>query len=184
MRVIAGTARRIQLRTPEGLSTRPTTDRIKETLFNMIWTYLPDSNFLDLYSGSGAIGIEALSRGAKTAVFVENQREAVCCIKDNLEKTGFTPRAEILPMDTLSGLKALEQKKKSFDIIFMDPPYGKEEEQKVLDYLKQTALLKEEGIVIFEALAGCNTDFVSQCNFTIEKIKKYKTNMHVFVKQA
>ena len=86
MRVIAGTAKRIPLVTPEGLDTRPTTDRTKETLFNMIQPYLADCDFLDLFSGSGAIGIEALSRGAKETVFVENGKEALLCIKKNLEK--------------------------------------------------------------------------------------------------
>ena len=87
MRVIAGTAKRLQLKTVEGLDTRPTTDRIKETLFNMISEYLADSYFLDLFSGSGAIGIEALSRGAKEAYFVEQNKNAIQCIRDNLKFT-------------------------------------------------------------------------------------------------
>ena len=87
MRVIAGTARRLILDTPKGLATRPTTDRIKETLFNIINNELPGANFLDLFAGSGAIGIEALSRGCKSAVFVENNREALACIGENLMRT-------------------------------------------------------------------------------------------------
>ena len=85
MRVIAGSAKRIQLKTVEGLDTRPTTDRIKETLFNMISEYLADSTFLDLFSGSGAIGIEALSRGALKACFVEQSKSAMNCIRENLK---------------------------------------------------------------------------------------------------
>ena len=87
MRVIAGSAKRMPLKTVEGMDTRPTTDRIKETLFNMISEYLADSNFLDLFSGSGAIGIEALSRGAAHASFVEQSKKAMDCIRDNLKFT-------------------------------------------------------------------------------------------------
>ena len=87
MRVIAGTARHLKLKTMEGMNTRPTTDRIKETLFNMLSFHVEGSRFLDLFSGSGAIGIEALSRGAKEAVFVENNRKAAGCIRDNLKFT-------------------------------------------------------------------------------------------------
>ena len=93
MRVIAGSAKRTQLKTIEGLGTRPTTDRIKETLFNMIAPYLYDCMFLDLFAGSGAIGIEALSRGAMEAVFVENNPKAMACVKENLKKTHLESRA-------------------------------------------------------------------------------------------
>ena len=83
MRVIAGTARSLPLKTPEGMDTRPTTDRIKETLFNMLQTYIPDCVFVDIFSGSGGIGIEALSRGARKAYFIENAPKALACIEDN-----------------------------------------------------------------------------------------------------
>ena len=93
MRVIAGTARRLPLVTPKGMETRPTTDRIKETLFNILQNDLPGCHFLDLFAGSGAIGIEALSRGAAKAVFVDNSKEALSCIRQNLEKTHLADRA-------------------------------------------------------------------------------------------
>ena len=95
MRVIAGKARRIQLKSMEGMNTRPTTDRIKETLFNMLSQDIYGCHFLDLFSGSGAIGIEALSRGAASAVFVEHNRQAVACIKENLTKTKLMSQAEM-----------------------------------------------------------------------------------------
>jgi len=107
MRVIAGTARRLILDTPKGLATRPTTDRIKETLFNIINNELPGANFLDLFAGSGAIGIEALSRGCKSAVFVENNREALACIWENLRRTKLLGAAKIMPMDVAGGLACL-----------------------------------------------------------------------------
>ena len=97
MRVIAGKARRLPLKTIEGLDTRPTTDRIKETLFNILQNDLYDIRFLDIFSGSGGIGIEALSRGAKEAVFVENNRAAVRCIQDNLKFTHLEQQATVLP---------------------------------------------------------------------------------------
>lgn len=130
MRVIAGTARSLRLKTPEGMDTRPTTDRIKETLFNMLQPYLPDAVFIDLYSGAGGIGIEALSRGARHAYFVENNRSALSCITDNLQFTRFTDRATVLRQDVLSVLPGIHEKEA--DVIFMDPPYHYEYEQQVM----------------------------------------------------
>ena len=101
MRVIAGSAKRLQLKTIDGLDTRPTTDRIKETLFNMISHEIADSCFLDLFSGSGAIGIEALSRGAKEAVFVEQNRKAMACIRENLTFTKLAKQSVLLEMDVI-----------------------------------------------------------------------------------
>ena len=111
MRVIAGSAKRLQLKTIDGLDTRPTTDRIKETLFDMISHEIADSYFLDLFSGSGAIGIEALSRGAKEAVFVEQSHKAMNCIRQNLAFTKLADRAVLLETDGLSALKTLGRKK-------------------------------------------------------------------------
>ena len=99
MRVIAGSARSLKLKTLDGMDTRPTTDRIKETLFNMINPYIYNCRFLDLFSGSGGIGIEALSRGAEEAVFVEKNPKAMNCIKDNLKFTGLADRADTMQMD-------------------------------------------------------------------------------------
>ena len=130
MRVIAGSARRTQLKTLEGMDTRPTTDRIKETLFNMIAPYLYDSIFLDLFAGSGGIGIEALSRGAMEAVFVEKNPKAMACVKENLQKTHFERKGMTMQMDVMTALYKLEGEKQ-FDYIFMDPPYNHELEKSV-----------------------------------------------------
>ena len=111
MRVIAGSAKRMPLKTVEGMDTRPTTDRIKETLFNMISEYLADSNFLDLFSGSGAIGIEALSRGASHASFVEQSKKAMDCIRDNLKFTRLDDRAEVYETDVINALSRMEEKR-------------------------------------------------------------------------
>ena len=118
MRVIAGKAKRIPLVAPSGLDTRPTQDRTKETLFNMLQPYIADCLFLDLFSGSGAIGIEALSRGAKEAVFVEQGKDASDCIKNNLKKTKLESDATLLKMNVFDALNRLEQSQKCFDCIF------------------------------------------------------------------
>ncbi len=182
MRVIAGSAKRIQLKTIEGLDTRPTTDRIKETLFNMISGYLADSSFLDLFSGSGAIGIEALSRGARFAAFVEQNPKAVRCIHDNLKATKLELQAEVLATDVLSALRRLEGKKK-FDYIFMDPPYDNLLEKKVLEYLKDSDLLSSDALVIVEASLDTDFSYVQELGFEIIKEKIYKTNKHVFIER-
>ena len=142
MRVIAGSARRTQLKTLEGMDTRPTTDRIKETLFNMIAPYLYDSIFLDLFAGSGGIGIEALSRGAMESVFVEKNPKAMACVKENLQKTHFERKGMTMQMDVMTALYKLEGEKQ-FDYIFMDPPYNHELEKSVLTYLAESSLLAE-----------------------------------------
>ena len=124
MRVIAGKARRIPLKTMDGLNTRPTTDRIKETLFNIIQDDIYGCRFLDLFSGSGGIGIEALSRGAKEAFFVERHKTAAACIRENLEKTHLEKQAVLLCADVFEALRRLSAKEAAMDIIFMDPPYN------------------------------------------------------------
>ncbi len=182
MRVIAGTAKRIQLQTIEGLDTRPTTDRIKETLFNMISEYIADSSFLDLFSGSGAIGIEALSRGAEHAVFVEQSKAATACIRNNLKATKLENHAEVLEMHVLSALKMLENRR-TFDYIFMDPPYDKFLEKSVLEYLSSSDLLSEDGIIIVEASLKTDFSYVKDFGFSIIKVKEYKTNKHIFLEK-
>ena len=182
MRVIAGSAKRIQLKTIEGLDTRPTTDRIKETLFNMISEYLADSRFLDLFSGSGAIGIEALSRGAEFAVFVEQNPKAVTCIKENLKATKLEDRANVFATDVISALRRMEGKEK-FDYVFMDPPYDHLLEKQVLEYLKSSHLLSDDALIIVEASLDTDMDYVKDLGFAIVKEKIYKTNKHIFIER-
>ena len=182
MRVIAGTAKRIQLKTIEGFDTRPTTDRIKETLFNMISEYLADSNFLDLFSGSGAIGIEALSRGASSSVFVEQSKLAMNCIRENLKRTKLEERAQLFEMDVVSALKKLENSR-TFDYVFMDPPYDQLLEKKVLEYLSTSSLLSGDALIIVEASMDTDFSYVNDLGFQIVKIKEYKTNKHIFLEK-
>ena len=149
MRVIAGKARRIQLKTIEGNNTRPTTDRIKETLFNILQPEIYDATFLDLFSGSGGIGIEALSRGAEHAVFIENNSEAIKCIKDNLAVTKLINQAEVMKADACAGIRQLKGRT-PFSIIFMDPPYYKNMFSDALLSVDENELLKEDGIIVVE----------------------------------
>ena len=180
MRVIAGTARRLQLKTLDGFETRPTTDRIKETLFNMLTPYLYDCIFLDLFAGSGGIGIEALSRGAMKAYFVDNNPNAIVCIKENLKHTRLFQKGETMPVDVLTALKRLEGNQQ-FDFIFMDPPYGKGLEREVLGCLLDSSLLTEDTTIILEAALNEETDWIENLGYHIRKVKKYKTNKHLFI---
>lgn len=180
MRVIAGKARRLKLLTPPGMNTRPTTDRTKETLFNILQPGIPGCRFLDLYSGSGAIGIEALSRGAACAVFVEKNRAAAECIRKNLEFTRLKDDGQILCRDVLAALGQLEGSP-AFDYIFMDPPYGRQMEKKVLEYLASSSLLGQGGTVIVEASLETSFAYVQALGLEVRKRKEYKTNMHVWI---
>ena len=183
MRVIAGSARSLKLKTLEGLDTRPTTDRIKETLFNIIGPTVYDSIFLDLFSGSGGIGIEALSRGAKEAVFVENNPKAMKCVKDNLKFTRLESKALTLTTDVMNALYRLEGEM-IFDIIFMDPPYDRGMERKVLEYLSGSDLVYDDTTIIVEASKETDFSYADQLGFSIVREKIYKTNKHVFIERA
>lgn len=183
MRVIAGSARRLQLVTPKGMDTRPTADKIKETLFNILAPDIYGVDFLDLFSGSGGIGIEALSRGANSATFVEKDKKAIECIKKNLQTTGFTEVSSVYPYDVLSTLYNLHPAK-PYDIVFMDPPFYNNLEKQVLNILRNLDIINEDTMIIIEA--GKDTDFsyVESMGFQINRIKKYKNNMHVFITKS
>ncbi len=181
MRVIAGSAKRLQLKTVKGMETRPTTDRIKETLFNMIQQELLDCRFLDLFSGSGAIGIEALSRGASRAVFVENNPAAVSCIRDNLKTTRLEERASVRSEDVFRALDRLEGSGEQFDVIFMDPPYRLDLEKKVLEKLKDSSVADEKTLIIVEASLDTDFSWLAKQGWRLLKNKEYKTNKHVFI---
>ena len=158
MRVIAGSARSLPLKTIEGTDTRPTQDRIKETLFNMLQSDIPGCKFLDLYSGSGAIGIEALSRGAAKAVLVENSKKAVECIKDNLTFTKLADKADVMEMDVLSAINRLKGKD-VFSIVYMDPPYSNDYERDVLAALRNSDIIDEYTIIIVEEKLDADLDY-------------------------
>ena len=180
MRVIAGKARRLNLKTIPGNETRPTTDRIKETLFNILQPEIPGCRFLDLFSGSGAIGIEALSRGAEYAVFVEKNPKACTCIRENLSFTKLTDGGKLLNMDVLQALRSLEGGE-PFDCIFMDPPYDKGLEKDVLYAFRDASFIDEDTLIIVEASLNTDFDWAEDAGYEILKKKIYKTNVHVFL---
>jgi len=184
MRVIAGNARRLLLKTVPGDDTRPTTDRIKETLFNMIQFEIPGCSFLDLYAGSGAVAIEALSRGALHATLVDQAQKAVACIKENLLHTHLSDSAEVITSDAVSALRRINAaRKKPYDIIFMDPPYGKGLEDQALLYLSGSGLADEKTMIIIEMKIDADTEHFREMPYEITRIKEYKTNKHVFLKK-
>lgn len=182
MRVIAGTARRLPLKAPFGMNTRPTSDQIKETLFNMIQGDVAGAYFLDLFAGSGQMGIEALSRGGLYSVFVENNRKAQECIEDNIKFTKFERDSLLIKSDVISALRTIENKYK-FDIVFMDPPYNNDYEKEVLEYLKNSSLLKEDTLIIIEASVETSFDYLDELGYELIKYKKYKSNAHIFVRK-
>ena len=161
MRVIAGAYRSRILKSLKGLALRPTSDRLRETLFNVLAPAVAGSRFLDLFAGTGAIGIEALSRGAKEVVFVENHAPAVALIRRNLESLGIRKSATVVGMDALRGLEKLASRQNQkvggglFDFIFLDPPYSAAKDySRVLEFLGSGDLLASAGIVIAEHRRG------------------------------
>lgn len=184
MRVISGSAKSLKLKTVEGTKTRPTQDRIKETLFNMIQYDIAGCTFLDLFAGSGGIGIEALSRGAKRACFVEKARNALACIRHNLKYTGLESKADVMSADVISAVCRLEQQGQVFDYIFMDPPYQKGWEDQILSMLDQSPVCGRDTIVIAESSLDTVISDKDYGNLRVEKVKKYKTNKHTFLKKT
>ncbi|MGI6069987.1 MAG: 16S rRNA (guanine(966)-N(2))-methyltransferase RsmD [Blautia sp.] len=182
MRVIAGTARRLPLKTIPGDMTRPTTDRIKETLFNILQPEIADCRFLDLFSGSGAIGIEALSRGAAFAVFVEKNPKAAACIRENLEFTKLARRGRICKGDVMQVLRTMTAEE-PFDLVFMDPPYTEGLERSALEILADSPLIHEETLIIVEGDLKTDFSYVEDLGFALMRRKEYKTNVHVFLRR-
>lgn len=147
MRVISGSAKGISLKTPEGLSTRPTADRVKEAMFSIIQFDIPGAYVLDLFGGTGQLGIEALSRGAKSAVFTDKQESACKLIKENLKRTKFDSCGQVICTDYLSFLKNCKEK---FNIILLDPPYIEEFLEISLKFITEIDILQTNGIIVTE----------------------------------
>lgn len=150
LRVISGKIRGLKLDTPKNQDVRPTTDRVKESLFNIINPYIRQSNILDLFAGTGSLGIECLSRGAKNCVFVDKSRDSINIVRSNVKKARVENESTILNIDFKGALKRLSVQNQKFDVIFMDPPYY---ENMFIDCLKnidELNLLCEDGIIVVE----------------------------------
>lgn len=179
MRVIAGVARGHKLKVIEGLSVRPTTDRIKETLFNIISSKLFNVNFLDIFSGSGAIGIEALSRGALKSTFIENNPMCIDIIKENLNHTKLFDKSEVIKNDAISAIKNLAIKNEVFDVIFLDPPYNENLIKPVLLEILNGEILSENGIIIVEHSSEVSLPPLDGIN--LYRQKNFKTTTMSFI---
>lgn len=179
LRVIAGWAKGRRLKAPKGDRTRPTTDRVKEAIFNILGPLVIEGRFLDLFAGTGAIGIEALSRGATEAVFVEERYQVAQVIKENLALTGFSHMARLIVGDVFTKVQQLEREGQHFNIIYADPPYGQGLAQRLMEQLAQTSLLAAGGVVIIET--GSKEDVPSSLgNFERWKQVKYGDTMLSF----
>lgn len=153
MRITGGFLKNQTLITPKVKTTRPTSEKLRQTVFNIAQHHVADAHFLDLYAGSGAMGIEALSRGAKEAVFIEKERAALAAIRENLKDLDLEPLATVLQGDVLSLLKKL--KGKSFELIYIDPPYAQGLQMKTLSLIDELDLLHPQGLLfIEEAIQG------------------------------
>ena len=151
MRVITGRARGIVLKTPDGMATRPTADRVKEALFNIIQFDIPAARVLDLFGGTGQLGIEALSRDAKSAVFVDEREDACRLIKENLRRTKMEQFARVIRSDYMAYLKTCRDK---FDIILLDPPYAEVFLENSLKMITEIDILQSGGIIVAERPVG------------------------------
>lgn len=166
MRVISGTAKGTSLESLEGNKTRPTLDRVKEALFNILQNDIRNAYVLDLFSGSGALGIEALSRGAKFCVMADKSGDAIKVINKNLQKTKLEENAKVIKNDYIKTLDSLDQK---FDLIFIDPPYADDIAVNAINHIIRLDLLSDDGIIILE------TDEEER---ELENLKK--TNVNVY----
>ncbi|SDH90477.1 16S rRNA (guanine(966)-N(2))-methyltransferase RsmD [Alteribacillus bidgolensis] len=150
MRVISGKSKGTTLKAVPGMKTRPTSDKVKEALFHRIGPYFNGGSGLDLYAGTGSLGIEAMSRGFSSFVFVDKSPQAVKVIKANVKAANLLESCEIYRNDAKRALAALEKRKKTFDLIFMDPPYDQQELAKMLQAIYDKELLTPSGKIICE----------------------------------
>lgn len=182
MRIISGTARGTQLFAPKGMDTRPTTDKVKESLFNILQGEVAGASVLDLFAGSGALALEALSRGAEKAVMADQSREAIGCIRRNLEKLRFTDRAGVFPCDWLQAVSRLSEAGEQFDLVFLDPPYRMEDLAPLCDTLRDKGLLMPDALIVWERKSG--SDKTLSPDFTFVRQKSYGETEICFYRYA
>ena len=179
MRVITGKARGVQLKTPEGMQTRPTSDRVKEALFSIINFDIPGAKVLDLFGGTGQLGIEALSRGAQSAVFVDAREDACKLIRENLKRTKLEQGGRVVRSDYLEYLKRCNEQ---YSIIFLDPPYAEVFLENALKQITEIDILQSDGIIVAERPLGKELPWEFN-GFTRSKDYKYgKTLLTIYRK--
>ncbi len=173
MRVIAGSAKGRILKSPRSRQVRPTSDRVKEAFFNMVSDFIINARFLDLFAGTGSIGIEALSRGAGSCVFVEKERHCAELITANLHLTGLHSLAEILRGDIFSVLESLSQRGDCYDIIYIDPPYAFKNTTAVLSSIAERGLTRKEGIIALERDSRRRDNALEEAPFRLWQSRVY-----------
>ena len=181
MRIIAGAHRGRKLKAVAGMKTRPTSDRVKEAVFSAIEGYIMDSDILDLFGGTGSIALEALSRGAKDAVLVEQDRDAIAVIKYNVEQCGYKNQCRMIQKDALRALDELAGSKRSFDMIYIDPPYMAGLYEACLERIEKGHLLKNDGIIVLESAKNTSISLEDRV-FWIEKERFYGDTKITFLK--
>lgn len=183
MRIIAGRARGTQLLAPKGMDTRPTQDKVKESLFSMIQWDVPDACVLDLFAGSGALALESLSRGAQEAVLVDKSREALDCIRKNIAKLRMEQHTMVLSCDWEQALVQLDRTGKRFDLVFLDPPYRMTDLGSICSRLLELSLLAQEAVLVLEHRTG--VELAVPEDFTLIKERTYgETQIHFYRLEA
>ncbi len=180
MRVITGKARGVQLKTPDGMQTRPTSDRVKEALFSIINFDIPGAKVLDLFGGTGQLGIEALSRGAKSATFVDATEQACKLIRENLKRTKLEAEGKVVRSDYMAYLNRCGEK---YDIIFLDPPYAEVFLENSLKRIAEIDILQSNGIIVAERPMGKDLPWEAE-GFTRSKDYKYGNTLLTVYRKA
>lgn len=183
MRIIAGTLKGRRLNAPSGLGLRPTSDKVKEALFNIISNQIGGAAFLDLYAGTGSVGMDALSRGAQDVVFVENNKKHLQFLKKNVSSCTFEGRAEIFAVAASDFLKKVKRSTRLFDIIFIDPPYESSEVEKILPMLHEGDMITDQGMVIIEHFHKKTLPEKSGNLFLLKKYKYGETILSFYAKK-
>ncbi len=172
MRIIAGEFASRKLLTREGMETRPTLDKVKEAVFSSLGTYFDGGTVLDLYAGSGAIGLEALSRGMRKAIFVDSSRDAIRVIKENVNALKVNDRCRILNMKAQAALEILQEEDITADLIYLDPPYAKQRMNDILAFLDSSDIIKHGSLILLES--SKDDSFEADLN----RIYKYKEKVY------
>ena len=183
MRVIAGSRKGLPLKAVPGTNTRPTTDKVKESIFNMIGPYFDGGLAVDLFAGSGSLGIEALSRGIDSCIFVEKEQKAMQTIMENLKKCRLEEYSEVFKIDAMRAVKAIDKRELQIDLLFMDPPYNKLEFYDFAKKLVESGRMKDTGIIVCEhdKFVELDEDFGT---FTLARKETYSgTNISIYRKR-
>ena len=179
MRIIAGTCRGAQICAPRGMDTRPTQDKVRESLFSIIQAYVPGASVLDLFAGSGALGLEALSRGAGFAAFADHRREAAACIRKNIEKLRLADATRLYLADWRQALAQMKAEGRRFDLVFLDPPYRLPVLEACCEALAQSDLLQRDALLVAEHLTAVPPE--PGADFALWKQRAYgDTEIHFY----